>query len=85
MPPWPFGNIELVATSKTPQPHAQAWTTPGTAIIANKPPPIFTAVELFFFFFIFQISKLRERAMALSRLNGKIYARANMTRASNCD
>jgi hypothetical protein len=55
MPPSPCGSIELVATSKTPQPHAQACTTLGANIPANKPQPIFTiAAELLFFISKFQ-------------------------------
>jgi len=54
MPPDPLGNIDLVATSKTPQPHAQAWTTLGASIPTNKPQLTFTAAELFLFLFIFK-------------------------------
>lgn len=76
MPPGPLGSIELVATSNTPQPQAQAWTTPGTAITANKPPPIFTAVEFNFLFFIFQISKVARTHNGALKLEGKHFARA---------
>ena len=54
MPPWPLGNIELVPTPNTPQPQAQAWTTPGVKIPANKPLLIFTVVE-FNFIFVFKL------------------------------
>jgi hypothetical protein len=59
----------------------------GASIPASKPQPIFTAAELLvlFLFFIFQISKLRERATALSRLKESIQARANTARAANHD
>ena len=51
-----MGNIELVPTSNTPQPHAQANAAPGAKTPANKPPPIFfTRAFKFLFFFIFKV------------------------------
>ena len=49
------GNIELVPTSKTPQPQAQANAAPGAKTPANKPMPIFFICEFKFLFFIFKV------------------------------
>ena len=38
IPPAPSGNIELVATSKTPHPQAQPWAAPGARTTANRAP-----------------------------------------------
>src|ERR1035438_4890730 len=55
MPPEPSGNIELVPTSNTPQPQAQANAAPGANTPANKPPPIFFIREFKFLFFMFKV------------------------------
>jgi len=57
MPPSPAGNMELVPTSKTSQPHPQAWALPGMRIPANKPQLTLTATAAaeFKLFFILLI------------------------------
>jgi hypothetical protein len=52
MPPSPVGNIELLPTSNTPQPHAQPNAAPGVKTPANKPKPILFICECKLLFFI---------------------------------
>jgi hypothetical protein len=54
--------MELVPTSKTPHPQAQACTILGASIPANKPQLTFTVTAELNLFFIFNIWKLRGRA-----------------------
>src|SRR5580692_9305788 len=82
MPPLPLGNMEAVATSKTPHPQAQAWTIPGVKTPANTPLPIFTA-ELNFFFIL--NLKLLEGTTAPPKVKvkRKNFVRANGARTTH--
>src|SRR5271168_1703745 len=68
MPPEPSGNIELVPTSKMPQPQAQPQAAPGASAITAKPPPTFKYCEANFFFFILRIENCETPPSAGLRL-----------------
>jgi hypothetical protein len=84
MPPSPEGNIELVPTSKIPQPHAQPKATPGAKTPANKPPPILIICEFNFLFFIFKVKDC-ENANRRPQVKGnKFRPRLTTLAGKNC-
>ena len=61
-PPVSSGNIELVATSKTPHPQAQPWAAPGARTTANRATE--SAISKTFLIFILLKSWLQGRQTA---------------------
>jgi hypothetical protein len=68
VPPAADGNIELVATSKTPQPQAQAWLFAGvnvnTVVETSPSTQAELAIELSWLVFIYVVLWLPGRAAA---------------------
>ena len=78
MPPAPSGSMELVPTSNTPQPQAQANVAPGAEMPANKPRPILTTVEFKLLFFTVKLDC--ENAPWRPQVKGNCFVRAGWTR-----